>query len=283
MLQLAKGLRVEELRGEAVVVDKAGGEVHRVIGDGVRALLLLRDGVEIGDVPEELHAAMDELVGAGFVADGRRWTRRKFILAGGAAWAAATVTTFALAEPAAAASVCMGTPPTSPQNITYDSGAGLYTTGNTTTMLRIWVWGAGGGGGGNERMDGSSGAGGGGGGFAQSDITVTPCTNYGYQVGGGGIGAATAPTGVGGNGGASRFVQGATILVSADGGTGGGLYGAGRTGGNMFITSGSNTAVRNGGTGGQDANEAGGGGGGSGGGGSGGGGSGEGERVQAGQ
>ena len=132
-VHLRKGLRIDDLGDEALVLDQSGGQVHRVDGDAVAVLRLLagsgpRDGVE---VPDALRAAVDELVDAGLVTTPTEFTRRKAIATGGAVWAAATVTTFALADPAAASTSCgMGISPTSsPQTYSTVGSAGMFTTG----------------------------------------------------------------------------------------------------------------------------------------------------------
>jgi hypothetical protein len=101
-LRIRNGLRVEEVDGEAIVLDCDGAIAHRVSGEGVVALRLASDGITDDDIPADLEPAFDELVNAGIVQveDHTRWTRRKLLVAGGTAWAAATVTTFALASPA---------------------------------------------------------------------------------------------------------------------------------------------------------------------------------------
>ena len=70
-LELRDGLRVERVADEAVVLDPSG-ELHRVTGDGVRALELIRGGVEPRDVPDDLAGAVDDLVAAGVVASAFR-------------------------------------------------------------------------------------------------------------------------------------------------------------------------------------------------------------------
>lgn len=50
-LRLRRGLRVEELDGEVVVLDPDGNAVHRVEGSGVAAVRLLQSGAAGRDVP----------------------------------------------------------------------------------------------------------------------------------------------------------------------------------------------------------------------------------------
>ncbi len=73
------------------------------------AIDLLLKGVESDAVPGSLTATMDELVAAGLAENGRSWSRRRYmkmVAAGYAAWTAASVTSFALADLAAAATMC---------------------------------------------------------------------------------------------------------------------------------------------------------------------------------
>lgn len=266
-VHLRKGLRIDDLGDEALVLDQSGGQVHRVDGDAVAVLRLLagsgpRDGVE---VPDALRAAVDELVDAGLVTTPTEFTRRKAIATGGAVWAAATVTTFALADPAAASTSCgMGISPTSsPQTYSTVGSAGMFTTGPagagmTSYSLLVRAWGGGGGGGGGDAA--STGGGGGGGEYRGGNITVTECTQYTVTVGGGGAGGGNPGT----NGSPSSF---AGLLVANGGmaGTqpfGGGVGGAGGTGG----TGGTGHNGGTGGTGGVPGTYQGGGGGGGGGG-----------------
>lgn len=85
-----------------------GASIHHVTGDGVEALRLISGGLDDGDLPEHLRSSVDELIDAGVVEASSSVSRRKALslgakglVAGGAVWGAATVTTFALADPAA--------------------------------------------------------------------------------------------------------------------------------------------------------------------------------------
>lgn len=230
-LRLRDGLRVDDLDDEIVVLDPDGELVHRVTGDAA-ALLRLADDRGGIEVPDDLCVGVDDLVDAGLVDAPAGWTRRKAMLAGGAVWAAATVSTFALADPAAASTMCgAGVTPTVGSmmytaNDTYTTGpAG---NGMTSYSLLVRAWGGGGGGGGGS-VD-STGGGGGGGEYRGGNITVTECTMYTITVGTGGSGGGMP----GGSGGASSF----GALLVANGGEGGtepgsgnGTGGAGGTGG----------------------------------------------------
>ena len=267
-LQLRDGLRVDDLDDEIVVLDPDGELVHRVTGDAA-ALLRLADDRGGIEVPDDLCVGVDDLVDAGLVDAPAGWTRRKAMLAGGAVWAAATVSTFALADPAAASTMCgAGVTPTVGSmmytaNDTYTTGpAG---NGMTSYSLLVRAWGGGGGGGGGS-VD-LTGGGGGGGEYRGGNITVTECTMYTITVGTGGSGGGMP----GGSGGASSF----GALLVANGGEGGtepgsgnGTGGAGGTGG----TGGTGFAGGMGGSGGgaDSGNNSGAGGGGGGAGGSGG-------------
>lgn len=270
-IRLRDDVRVQRMGDEAVVLDTEGEAVHRLTGTAVAAINLLVAGVEVDAVPDQLRSTMDELVATGLVLNGGVWTRRRFMRlasVGGAAWTAATVTTFALADPAAAATQCSaGWAATSlPQKYTM---AGQYTfnTGPAGTMaamsynLLIRAWGGGGGGGGGS-VD-STGGGGGGGEYRGGYISVTECTMYTITVGAGGGGGGMP----GGTGGTSSFGS----LLTAIGGSGGEEPGSGQGTGGAGGTGGTGGTGYAGGTGGMGGgtnagnNGAGGGGGGAGG------------------
>lgn len=220
-MQLSEGLRVEELDGELVLLDVASNAVHRVTGDGVAAVRLLQGGVPTSEVPEHLLESVQALADAGLVSGNRRVSRRKAIGVGGAAWAAATVTTFVLADPAAAWSVCRnGKTPTANDagssgkkyttagTYTWVSGPSGFHTPNTQQNYNILVraWG-GGGGGGNDGYT-LGGGGGGGGAYASSVLSVTECTEYTIVVGAGGASGST-------DGGISTFGSAATLKADS--------------------------------------------------------------------
>lgn len=249
-VRLGSGLRVEELGGEAVVLDPAGASVYQVQGDALRVLRLLTAAGADGtaDVPDELRSGVDDLIDAGVVEAPPHWKRRNVLVAGGAAWTAATVVAFGLADPAAASTNCPGnvTPTVGP--VTYTS-SGTYTTGPTgsgmggTYSLFVRAWGGGGGGGGGNSS--STGGGGGGGEYRGGNITVNQCTTYTVTVGAGGsygyVDTTTDPDTIvfGGSGGDSSF---GTLLV-AKGGMGGqqgspSSGGAGGTGGDTWYDGG---------------------------------------------
>jgi len=273
-LRLRDGLRVEEVGDEAVVFDAASGAtVHRVTGPGVEALRLVAAGA-VGDLPEHLGPAVEGLVAAGIVTGPGLWSRRRLLttgakgaLVGGAVWGAATITTFALADPAAAATACSGVTPTNPQQQKYTSNA-TFVTDNGVTSLKVRCWGAGGGAGGG-RYDGtwSAGSGGGGGAYAYTAaLTVSPCTAYSVVVGAGGAGG---PKRTDGNPGGDSYFGSASTVMAKGGGKGLGANGGnpnGGTGGQASASVGATTkhSGGNGGKGGDDAlnNDGGGGGGG---------------------
>jgi hypothetical protein len=121
-LQLRSGLRVEDLGDEALVMDTEAAKIHRVGGLAVQVLRLLAETSDPVEVPSELQDGIDELIEAGLVAKPTGWTRRKVLVTGGATWAAATVSTFALADPAAASTTCpAGITPTMGSHEVHDS------------------------------------------------------------------------------------------------------------------------------------------------------------------
>lgn len=128
------------------------------------------------------------------------------------------------------------------------------------TYLRGKTWGGGGGGGGNTTQGG--GGGGGGGGYAENIIAVTPGETLTLTVGAGGTAGSnaggSAAANSGGNGGLTRILRGATVLISANGGTGGegslssgqGAHGPGGAGtvGAVIMTGSNGNAGSNAGT-----------------------------------
>ena len=248
-----------------MVFDRSGETVHRVSSEAMPLLILLQDGVDPADIPADLIDEVDSLIEAGLVADSSMISRRKVLATGGAAWTAATVATFALADPAAAATACPGgVVPTSPTVQKYTTrGNYTYTTGFGVTSLIVRAWGAGGGGGGGGVSTG--GGGGGGGAYAYSpSVTVTPCTPYTVIVGAGGAGgarggAATAGKN-GGNGSSSSFFQG-SVLSAAGGsrGVGGAFFNPGDGGGGGSTAGSVGTTKHAGGSGEDGATAAGGG------------------------
>ncbi len=196
------------------------GELHRVTGDGVRALELIRGGVEPRDVPDDLAGAVDDLVAAGVVAESSGWSRRRMLVASGSTLAAATVVSFALADPAAAESGCPQVTPTDPaaEGVVYDvAGTSQYVTRLGQSSVLVRAWGAGGGGGEGRYTSGGwyPGGGGGLGAYASSTLDVAACETYTVTVGTGG----TATTGDGGTGGQSFFQSTSTLMAA--GGSGG--------------------------------------------------------------
>lgn len=235
-----------------------GASIHHVTGDGVEALRLISGGLDDGDLPEHLRSSVDELIDAGVVEASSSVSRRKALslgakglVAGGAVWGAATVTTFALADPAAAATPCTNHPPTDPAAQKYTANA-TYITGRGVTSLQVRAWGGGGGGGGGK-YDGtwSSGSGGGGGAYAYTaSLTVSPCTPYTVVVGTGGGGG---PKRTDGNPGNDSYFGSTSTVMAKGGGKGIGANGgnpAGGTGGQASASYGATTKT-NGGNGGQ--------------------------------
>ena len=161
-LAIGQAFRVEKIGEETIVFNRSSGEtIHRVSGNAAEALRLIADGVDETDVPAQFRPAVDELVAAGVVEGSRVWSRRqalatggKGIAAAGSVWPAATVSTFALADPAAAATPCSGITP-SPAQVKYTT-SGTYTTGRGVTTLQVRVWGGGGGGGARDLEEGAA-------------------------------------------------------------------------------------------------------------------------------
>lgn len=267
--RLSRDVRVEDVGDETIVFDRSSGEsIHKVTGAAFDALRLIAEGIDDAEMPAHLRPAVEELAAAGIVEDSPQWSRRsalvtggKGLLAGGAVWGAATVTTFALADPAAAATPCTSPGPTTPAAQKYTASA-TYITGRGVTSLQVRVWGAGGGGGGG-RYTGvwASGAGGGGGAYAYTaSLAVVPCTAYSVVVGSGGSGGGTGggASGKGGDGGDSYFGTNSTVMakggVGGSGGTNGTNY-SGGTGGQAASSVG--TAKTSGGNGGQSGKNSG--------------------------
>ncbi len=253
-VRLREGLRVEEIGGEAIVLDREGSSVHRFTGEAVEALRLLEDDLDPADVPEHLVAAFDEVVVSGVVANPSQWSRRKILMAGGAAWGAATVASFGLSLPAAAQALSMcpdGQESSGPQEF---NSSGTYNTGPAELSVLVRAWGGGGGGGGGNLA--ASGSGGGGGQYVFNPaVSVAPCSMYDVVVGAGGAGGPM--DGMATEGGTSSF--GGTLLTAVGGSAG--AYGGGNTpaGGSGGV---GGTVSHNGGMGGMDGSGDGGGGGG---------------------
>jgi len=254
-LRLREGLRVEAVGDELAILDVAGESLHRVSAGSVEAVRLLSDGIEPSEVPAGLQVAVDELVEAGLVDGPTRVSRRAAILgAGGAALAAATVTTFALADPAAASTMCTGVTPTGGAVFDSSNPSATYITGpggaGSTFSVILRAWGGGGGGGHTAASQPNAGGGGGGGAYAASSVSLTECTPYTFNVtvggpGGGGYFSDIFNLGTrnGTPGGTSSVVYSGTTYVSAGGGGGGGVgtvggTGAGGAGGTVSMGSG---------------------------------------------
>lgn len=249
-VRLKQHLRIETIGDEVVVFDRDSGEsISRLTGDAVEALRLLQAAQGATSLPERLSPAVAELAGAGIVEHPGWISRRDALIKGGkaaavvgAAWTAASVTSFRLADPAMAASPCPNGNQTDPAQQTY-TASGTYTTWSGVNSLLVRCWGAGGGGGGGHYtfLSWGSGAGGGGGAYAHDvALPVSPCTTYVVTVGTGGQAGGT-----GGAGGNSSFNAGASALVLARGGGGGSR---GVPGGNAAAGAGGSAATSIGGT-----------------------------------
>lgn len=205
-IRLRDGLRVEDLGDEIVILDADGDALHRVDGDATAAVRLLQDGVARRDIPAELTDAVTSLADAGLVDGPNHLSRRAALVSGGGiALTAATVTTFALADPAAASTMCaMGVTPSDTQIID-TSGPYSHTTGPNQTSLAVHAWGGGGGGGGGGWSRG--GGGGGGGAYAGGTVSTTECTTYNFTVtiGAAGSGGGQRKRGFERNGGRYRW------------------------------------------------------------------------------
>lgn len=101
---------------------------------------------------------------------------------------------------------------------------GTFTAPDGVTRVLIEAWGGGAGGGGgalNAPGTDPTGGGGGGGGYVHGLVDVVPGQTYNISIGIGGTGGAAFVAG--GSGGVTSFAASdGTILISADGGTGGG-------------------------------------------------------------
>ena len=106
-LALQRGIRVEHIDGQAVVLDRLGLVLHHASGDGAIALSLLDRPIDEVDVPAHLVAAMAELIDAGVVTTSDL-SRRKLLKVAGASLTGAALITVALASPVAAASGTVG-------------------------------------------------------------------------------------------------------------------------------------------------------------------------------
>lgn len=269
-LNLRRDVRVEDLGNEAVVLDAAGDALHRVDGSALAALRLLQQGVDRRDIPAELTDAVSALADAGLVDGSPRISRRAALTAGGGiAVTAATVSTFALADPAAATTKCAnGFVTDSLQVFTATDSAAMFRTGpggtGSTVSVIFRAWGGGGGGGkGWPELD-TSGGGGGAGAYAFATVDLAECSDHtlNVTVGAGGIGGSWS----GGPdfGTASSVWVGMSLIVYADGGRDGhnsgmGVHGLGGVGGIGFAGS----VLETGGSGAAGSSSGGGGGGGS--------------------
>ncbi len=268
-LRLRDGLRVEDLGDEAVVLDAAGDALHRVNGSALAALRLLQQGVTRRDIPAELTDAVIALADAGIVDGSPRISRRAALTAGGGiAVTAATVSTFALADPAAAATMCAnGFVTDSLQVFTATDSAAMFKTGpggtGSTVSVIFRAWGGGGGGGRGLPERDTSGGGGGGGGYAFATVDLAECSDHTFNVtvGHGGVGGSMSTNA--NDGGASSVWNGMSPIVYGDHGRAGSygltVHGPGGVGGAGIAGS----VLETGGSGAAGSSSGGGGGGGS--------------------
>lgn len=107
------------------------------------------------------------------------------------------------------------------QTTVLTAASGNFTTGPTTTKIKVRLIAGGGAGGGAATVAAGGGAGGGGaaGGYAEKDFVVTPNTAYAYVNGAAGA-AGAAGANAGGVGGDTTFTVGG-VTVTAKGGPGG--------------------------------------------------------------
>lgn len=236
---LRPGLRIDRIGTEAVVLDPAGGRVHRLTGDSSEVLrLLVADGREVADLPARLAPAVLGLRTAGVLRGG---VGRRRALAT-AAVGAVGIVTMALPTAAAATSDVDGTGSggyddstdgtLDPVGITFDgdyhyrvfTASGEFVV-NGDGALGVDVLIVGGGGGGGYY------AGGGGGGGAVSVLLnqTLPKGATAVTVGDGGLGnyggeessvASIGSAGGGGAGGGYGGVGGASPVGSGSGSDG---------------------------------------------------------------
>lgn len=199
----------------------------------------------------------------------RRLSRRSAVLKGGAAWAAATVTTFALADPAAAATMCpSGIVPTNPATLKVSATGitdvtSMFTTGVGVTTILARAWGGGGGGGARtgDMISGTPASGGSGGEYVyNAALAVAACTTYTVTAGNAGDGDTGMSTG--GSGGVS-LIKDQTFFWAAPGT--GGMADGGATNGGTGGMAGTGGIANAGGNGGAKGSRGGGSGGGGGG------------------
>lgn len=97
--KVRRGLRIEQIDGDVVVLDSVNAGLHRLSGDAARAVLL----ADADDaIPADLRTAAGELVDLGILeSDG--WSRRKMLIRGGAGIAVAGAGVVSMSLPAAAA------------------------------------------------------------------------------------------------------------------------------------------------------------------------------------
>lgn len=141
-LVVRRDIRVEEIDGEAVVLDRSGAVVHHVSGDAAEALGLVSPGIDFADVPGHLAPAMTGLLDSGVVVSSD-WSRRKLLKMAGVSMAGAGIISVALASPAAAASgtVTTNLRKTVNEGVTPPLGSvcTLAATGNSVRGTAVWV------------------------------------------------------------------------------------------------------------------------------------------------
>lgn len=231
-LELRAGIRVETVGNDAIVLDRSGVTFHHAVGDAAEVLRRVTSGEGDIDLPFELLPAVAALTEAGVLVP-TGLSRRNLLLKGGVGVAAAGLTSFALATPAAAASLCPGA--ITPDTTKTFTAAGTYIPAPGVMSVVVRVWGGGGGGG---RGDNTAAAGGGGGGALTHNlaVTVAECVSYPVTYIGGGGGAGATANNQDGSDGSNLSVSINTITITADRGRKGGKNGSGGNGGSMDAT-----------------------------------------------
>ena len=91
-LVVSRDIHVEEIDGEAIVLDRSGGVLHHVSGEAFEALSLVRLGIDDANVPAHLKPSMAELIDAGVVTPSDS-SRRKLLKTAGAGLAGGALIT----------------------------------------------------------------------------------------------------------------------------------------------------------------------------------------------
>lgn len=250
MAGLRSGLRVEDLGHELVVLDAAGGRVHRLTGAAADAV---RGVIAGAPLPARMQRTLRAI---GVLAEDRtgpvdRGPDRRAVLAA----SALGVSTLMLPLPGAAASTDglasggdayldvtgMATASTAAtgalQFVSYTATSGTRTA-VPSAQLQVEVLLVAGGGGGA-----AAGGGGGGGAVTRSILTLDAGVTYDIVVGAGGAGSVAFTQAAGDDGSASTLARSgpSTELLRADGGGGGAYYGG--AGGSSTYGGGSGTGT----------------------------------------